>query len=247
LLPAGKVLDVFDRRANSTGRLFYHVRLASDPRGPKEWVQAAHVRSLTPTTTPSTRRQLVQTLDVPDSDSPPSGRDAGLSDRRHLGEAQSSSGGLRLTPLDASPMRFAQNQLVDDDLAAMLQVLPPTAHAPACTRRRCVLGCCLLVHRIRSACCCAQGGREEGQSPTYPESCAYDTDDCLPTTRHCKHPGCSRLVCDPCAQKMCPDGENENDYHLCALHMPRTNEEHDEGDSDSSDLFAWRKGGHKFL
>ena len=140
----------------------------------------------------------------------------------------------------------SQNQLMDDDLAALLQVLPRTAHAPACTRRRCVLGCCLLVHPMRSVCCCAQGGREEGQSPTYPESCAYDTVTCLPTTRHCKHPGCSRLVCDPCAQKMCPDGENENDYHLCARHMPRTDEE-DEGDSDSSDLFAWRKGGHKFL
>ena len=129
----------------------------------------------------------------------------------------------------------------------MLQVLPRTAHAPACTRRRCVLGCCLLVHPMRSVCCCAQGGREEGQSPTYPESCAYDTVTCLPTTRHCKHPGCSRLVCDRCAQKMCPDGENENDYHLCARHMPRTDEEHDEGDSDSSDPFAWRPGGHKFL
>ena len=212
-------MDVFDRRANSAGRPFYHVRLASDPRGPKEWVQAVHVLPLTtPTTTPSTRRQLAPTLDVPGS--PPSGREAGLSDRRHLGEAQSSSGGRRLTPLDASPMRFAQNQLVDGDLAAMLQVLPPTAHAPACTRRRCVLGCCLLVHPMRSVCCCAQGGREEGQSPTYPESCAYDTVTCLPTTRHCKHPGCSRLVCDRCAQKMCPDGENENDCRplVCTSH-----------------------------
>ncbi len=242
MLPAGKVVDVFDKRTNSAGRPFYEVRLASDLGGPKEWVQAVHVRSLTtPTTAPSTRRQLAQTLDV--SDPPPSGREAGLSDRRHLGEAQSSSGGLRLSPLDASPTRFAQ----DGDLAALLQVLPRTAHAPKCTRRRCVLGCCLLVHPMRSVCCCAQGGREEGQSPTYPESCAYDTVTCLPTTRHCKHPGCSRLVCDRCAQKMCPDGENENDYHLCARHMPRTDEEHDEGDSDSSDPFAWRPGGHKFL
>ena len=240
-------MDVFDRRTNSTGRPFYEVRLASDPRGPKEWVQAVHVRSLAPTTAPSTRRQLAPTLDDPDS--PPSGREAGLSDRRHLGEAQSSSGGLRLGPLDATATRYAQDQLVDGDLAALLEVLPRTAHAPACTRRRCVLvlGCCLLVHPMRSVCCCAQDAREEGQSPTYPESCAYDTVTCLPTTRHCKHPGCSRLVCDPCAQKMCPDGENENDYHWCARHMPGSDEEHDEGDSESSDPFAWRRGGHRFV
>ena len=240
-------MDVFDRRTNSAGRPFYEVRLASDLRGAKEWVQAVHVRSLAPTTAHSTRRQLAPTLDDPDS--PPSGREAGLSDRRHLGEAQSSSGGLRLGPLDATPTRSAQDQLVDGDLAALLQVLPRTAHAPACTRRRCVLvlGCCLLVHPMRSVCCCAQDGREEGQSPTYPESCAYDTDTCLPTTRHCKHPGCSRLVCDPCAQKMCPDGENENDYHWCARHMPGSDEEHDEGDSESSDPFAWRRGGHRFV
>ena len=240
-------MDVFDRRTNSAGRPFYEVRLASDLRGAKEWVQAVHVRSLAPTTAPSTRRQLAETLD--DSDSPPSGREAGLSDRRHLGEAQSSSGGLRLGPLDATATRYAQDQLVDGDLAALLEVLPRTAHAPACTRRRCVLvlGCCLLVHPMRSVCCCAQGGREEGQSPTYPESCAYDTVTCLPTTRHCKHPGCSRLVCDPCAQKMCPDGENENDYHWCARHKPGSDEEHDEGDSESSDPFAWRRGGHRFV
>ena len=240
-------MDVFDRRTNSTGRPFYEVRLASDPRGPKEWVQAVHVRSLAPTTAHSTRRQLAPTLDDPDS--PPSGREAGLSDRRHLGEAQSSSGGLRLSPLDATPTRYAQDQLVDGDLAALLEVLPRTAHAPACTRRRCVLvlGCCLLVHPMRSVCCCAQDAREEGQSPTYPESCAYDTVTCLPTTRHCKHPGCSRLVCDPCAQKMCPDGENENDYHWCARHKPGSDEEHDEGDSESSDPFAWRRGGHRFV
>ena len=240
-------MDVFDRRTNSAGRPFYEVRLASDLRGAKEWVQAVHVRSLAPTTAPSTRRQLAETLD--DSDSPPSGREAGLSDRRHLGEAQSSSGGLRLGPLDATPTRSAQDQLVDGDLAALLQVLPRTAHAPACTRRRCVLvlGCCLLVHPMRSVCCCAQGGRDEGQSPTYPETCAYDTVTCLPTTRHCKHPGCSRLVCDPCAQQMCPDGENENDYHWCARHKPGSDEEHDEGDSESSDPFAWRRGGHRFV
>ena len=95
-------MDVFDRRTNSAGRPFYAVRLASEPRGPKEWVQAVHVLPLTtPTTAPRTRRQLAPTLDVPGS--PPSGREAGFPDRRHLGEAQSSSGGLRLSPLDASP------------------------------------------------------------------------------------------------------------------------------------------------
>ena len=227
-------MDVFDRRTNSAGRPFYEVRLASDPRRPKECVQAVHVRSLAPTTAHITRRQLAPTLDDPES--PPSGREAGLSDRRHLGEAQSSSGVHR-----------AHNPLDDEDLAPLLQVLPRTAPASACTRRCCVLGCCLLVHPMRSVCCCAQGGREEGQSPTYPETCAYDTVTCLPTTRHCKHPGCSRLVCDPCAQKMCPDGENENDYHWCARHKPGSDEEHDEGDSESSDPFAWRRGGHRFV
>jgi len=88
----------------------------------------------------------------------------------------------------------------------------------------------------------AQSGREQGQSPTYPETSSFDTDDCLPTTRHCKHPGCSRLVCDPCAQRMCPDGGNENDYHLCARHKP-TEEEDAAGDSDSSDPFAFRPTG----
>ena len=142
-------MDVFDRRTNSAGRPFYEVRLASDPRGPKEWVQAVHVRSLAPTTAHSTRRQLAPTLDDPDS--PPSGREAGLSDRRHLGEAQSSSGGLRLSPLDATPTRYAQDQLVDGDLAALLQVLPRTAHAPACTRRRCVLYWVAVCSCIRCA------------------------------------------------------------------------------------------------
>ena len=59
-------MDVFDRRTNSAGRPVYELeaRLASDLRGPKEWVQAVHVRSLTSTTTtttaPSTRRQLAR-------------------------------------------------------------------------------------------------------------------------------------------------------------------------------------------
>ncbi len=34
---------------------------------------------------------------------------------------------------------------------------------------------------------------------TSARACAYDTDDCLPTTRRCKHPDCSLLLCDPCA------------------------------------------------
>ena len=95
---------------------------------------------------------------------------------------------------------------------------------------------------MRSVCCCAQGAREEGQSPTLPVTCSYDTVDCLPTTRRCKHPGCSLLVCDQCAQKMCPDGENENEYHLCARHK----EEDAEGDSDS-DPFAYRPAGRQSL
>ena len=98
---------------------------------------------------------------------------------------------------------------------------------------------------MRSVCCCAQDAREEGQSPTLPVTCSYDTVDCLPTTRRCKHPGCSLLVCDPCAQKMCPDGENENEYHLCARHMP-TEEEDAEGDSES-DPFAYRPAGRQSL
>ena len=102
-----------------------------------------------------------------------------------------------------------------------------------------------VVHPMRSVCCCAQGGRDEGQSPARPVICAYDTNECLPTTRRCRHPGCSLLVCDPCAQKMCPDGENESEYHWCARHMP-TEEEDAEGDSDS-DPFAYRPAGRPSL
>lgn len=237
-------MEVLERRKNSSGTPFCEVRLASDPRGPTAWVHALNVRALPPTTVPSTRRQLAPTLDV--SDSSPPRREAAPVDRRHVGGSQSSSsGGLRITPFTATATHRAQNPLDDADLVPLLQVLPRTAPAPACTRRCCVLGCCLLVHPMRSVCCCAQGGREEGQSPTYPETCAYDTGDCLPTTRHCKHPGCSRLVCDPCAQRMCPDGGNENDYHLCARHKP-TEEEDAAGDSDSSDPFAYRPTGHKW-
>ena len=105
---------------------------------------------------------------------------------------------------------------------------------------------------MRSVCCCAQDAREEGQSPTLPVTCSYDTVDCLAVPANdpalhvrCKHPGCSLLVCDPCAQKMCPDGENENEYHLCARHMP-TEEEDAEGDSDS-DPFAYRPAGRQSL
>jgi hypothetical protein len=61
----------------------------------------------------------------------------------------------------------------------------------------------------------------------------------------------SLLVCDsdPCAQKMCPDGENENEYHLCARHMPTEEEDADsepEGDSDS-DPFTYRPTGRQSL
>ena len=237
---------MIEQEANSSGRQYSLVRLESDEHAPTEWLQSGHVLPLRSGArdADTTRRRLAASLlqgSPPSSATSPTGG-------RHAREAQSSSGALRPSTVAPTPARHAHNPLDDDDLAPLLQVLPRTAPASACTRRCCVLvlGCCLLVHPMRSVCCCAQDAREEGQSPTYPESCAYDTVTCLPTTRHCKHPGCSRLVCDPCAQKMCPDGENENDYHLCARHMPRTDEE-DEGDYDSSDLFAWRKGGHKFL
>ena len=227
---------MIEQEANSSGRQYSLVRLESDEHAPTEWLQSGHVLPLRSGArdADTTRRRLAASLLQGSPPSPATSPTGG----RHAREAQSSSGVHR-----------AHNPLDDDDLAPLLQVLPRTAPASACTRRCCVLvlGCCLLVHPMRSVCCCAQDAREEGQSPTYPESCAYDTVTCLPTTRHCKHPGCSRLVCDPCAQKMCPDGENENDYHWCARHKPGSDEEHDEGDSESSDPFAWRRGGHRFV
>lgn len=84
-----------------------------------------------------------------------------------------------------------------------------------------------------------QGGLDEGQSPTSAQTCAYETTHCLPTTRTCNHPSCSLLVCDTCAESMCPDGENENQWHWCAHHMPPTEQQDDEGDSDE-DPFAFK-------
>ena len=233
---------MIEQEANSSGRQYSLVRLESDEHAPTEWLQSGHVLPLRSGArdADTTRRRLAASLlqgSPPSSATSPTGG-------RHAREAQSSSGALRPSTVAPTPARHAHNPLDDDDLAPLLQVLPRTAPASACTRRCCVLvlGCCLLVHPMRSVCCCAQDAREEGQSPTYPESCAYDTVTCLPTTRHCKHPGCSRLVCDPCAQKMCPDGENENEYHLCARHK----EEDAEGDSDS-DPFAYRPAGRQSL
>ena len=246
MLPAGKIVVVTGREMNSKGRQYSLVHPESDENAPTEWLQSAHVLPLPSggRAADTTQRRLAASLQG-SPQSPATSPTGG----RHVREAQNSSGALRPSTVAATPARHAQNPLDVDHLAQLLQVLPRTAPAPACTRRRCVLvlGCCLLVHPMRSVCCCAQDAREEGQSPTYPESCAYDTVTCLPTTRHCKHPGCSRLVCDPCAQKMCPDGENENDYHWCARHKPGSDEEHDEGDSESSDPFAWRRGGHRFV
>ena len=106
---------------------------------------------------------------------------------------------------------------------------------------RCCLGrrTPLLARAGSSVCFCAQGGLDEGQSPTSAQTCAYETTHCLPTTRTCNHPSCSLLVCDTCAQSMCPDGENENEYHWCAHHMPPTEQQDDEGDSDE-DPFAFK-------
>ena len=233
---------MIEQEANSSGRQYSLVRLESDEHAPTEWLQSGHVLPLRSGArdADTTRRRLAASLLQGSPPTPATSPTGG----RHAREAQSSSGALRPSTVAATSTRHAHNPLDDDDLAPLLQVLPRTAPASACTRRCCVLvlGCCLLVHPMRSVCCCAQDAREEGQSPTYPESCAYDTVTCLPTTRHCKHPGCSRLVCDPCAQKMCPDGENENDYHWCARHK----EEDAEGDSDS-DPFAYRPAGRQSL
>ena len=238
---------MIEQEANSSGRQYSLVRLESDEHAPTEWLQSGHVLPLRSGArdADTTRRRLAASLlqgSPPSSATSPTGG-------RHAREAQSSSGALRPSTVAPTPARHAHNPLDDDDLAPLLQVLPRTAPASACTRRCCVLvlGCCLLVHPMRSVCCCAQDAREEGQSPTYPESCAYDTVTCLPTTRHCKHPGCSRLVCDPCAQKMCPDGENENAYHLCARHMPTEEEEDAGGDSDSDPFASYRPAGRQSL
>ena len=166
---------MIEQEANSSGRQYSLVRLESDEHAPTEWLQSGHVLPLRSGArdADTTRRRLAASLlqgSPPSSATSPTGG-------RHAREAQSSSGALRPSTVAPTPARHAHNPLDDDDLAPLLQVLPRTAPASACTRRCCVLvlGCCLLVHPMRSVCCCAQDAREEGQSPTYPESCAYDT------------------------------------------------------------------------
>ena len=128
------------KEANSTGRQFSLVRPESDERAPTEWLQSAHVLPLRSGArdADTTRRRLAASLLQGSPPSPATSPTGG----RHVREAQSSSGALRPSTVAPTPARHAHNPLDDDDLAPLLQVLPRTAPASACTRRCCVLGSC---------------------------------------------------------------------------------------------------------
>ena len=166
---AGQTVVMFQKMRNRAGKEYVLVRLASDASDTRQWVPCAHVTSLPAlpggACPDQTRRSLEKDLErgsESPSQSPFEFRavragDAGSTGRReHLGGAQSSSSsGPRISTVAPTATQRAHNPLDDVDLATLLQVLPRTAPAPACTRRCCVLGCCLLVHPMRSVCCCA--------------------------------------------------------------------------------------------
>ena len=143
-------MEVCSRKTNTAGRLWCEVRSASDLRGPTTWVHAVHVRPLTTLTSGArhagtTRRRLESNPD----DWPPL-REPGPSDRRPSGAAQSSSGGHRRNTVAATATRHTHSPLDDAHVAQLLQVLPRTAHAPACTRRQQRLFLCAGWSRRRA-------------------------------------------------------------------------------------------------
>ena len=156
MLPAGKIVVVTGRETNSTGRQYSLVHPESDENAPTEWLQSAHVLPLPSggRAADTTQRRLAASLQG-SPQSPATSPTGG----RHVREAQNSSGALRPSTVAATPARHAHNPLDDDDLAPLLQVLPRTAPASACTRRCCVLGSCRASDAQHLLLCAGCAGR----------------------------------------------------------------------------------------
>ena len=157
MLPAGRIVVVIEQEANSSGRQYSLVRLESDEHAPTEWLQSGHVLPLRSGArdADTTRRRLAASLLQGSPPSPATSPTGG----RHVREAQNSSGALRPSTVAATSTRHAHNPLDDDDLAPLLQVLPRTAPASACTRRCCVLGSCRASDAQRLLLCAGCAGR----------------------------------------------------------------------------------------